>query len=87
MRWWLKTPKRRLWLIALYGIVAAIDAASFPQPIVAAVIEPVIFLAGALLALAGLLGYGPIRAMPDPDASDVDQLVHFAQLARSGEIS
>lgn len=87
MRWFLQTPNRRLWLIALYGTVAAIDVASFPQPIVGTLIESVIFLAGALLALIGLFGHGPLRARPDPVVSDVDQLVYLAQLARAGEIS
>ena len=87
MRWWFKTPQRRLWLIAVYGVAAAISSISISQPIAANVIEAAVFLIGSALALVGLGGYGPLRVRPDPAASDVDQLVGLAQRWRSGELS
>jgi hypothetical protein len=60
---------------------------SFSEPIVWDVVQDAIFLGFGLLALAGLLGYGPLRVKPDLLASEVDQLVHLAELWRTGGIS
>jgi len=87
MRWLSKSPRRRLWAIAVLGIGGTMVTLSFSQPIVGDLIESVILLVGALLALLGLLGYGPLCVKPDPVVSEVDQLVHLAELWRTGDIS
>jgi hypothetical protein len=87
MRWLSKSPRRRLWAIAVLGIGMTVTTLSISQPIVGDLIQSVVFMVGALLALVGLLGYGPLRVKPDPVASDVDQLVYLAEIWGTGEIS
>jgi hypothetical protein len=87
MRWLSRSPRRRLWAIAVLGIAMTITTLSISQPIVGDLVQAVVFMVGTLLALVGLLGYGPLRVKPDPVASDVDQQVHLAELWNTGEIS
>jgi hypothetical protein len=87
MRWLSRSPRRRLWAIAVLGIAMTITTLSISQPIVGDLVQAVVFMVGTLLALVGLLGYGPLRVKPDPVASDVDQQVHLAVLWNTGEIS
>ena len=103
MRWWLKTPKRRLWAIAIAGIGPAasrLSVSATPLGVWDLAQDAVCFI-GGLFGVAGLLGFGPLRTKPepiesessgtDPFASDgqrsVDQLVYLAERRRAGEIS
>ena len=87
MRWLSKAPSRRLWAIVVLGFGAAASSLSFPEPILAGDIQFVIFLVGALFAVAGLAGYGPLRIRPSVVASEVDQLAHLGELWSTGAIS
>jgi hypothetical protein len=103
MRWWLKTPKRRLWAIAIAGIGPAVSGllVSATPLGVWDLAQDAICLIGGLFGVAGLLGFGPLRTKSepmesqssgaDPFAADgrrsVDQLVYLAERRRAGEIS
>ncbi len=103
MRWWLKTPTRRLWAIIIAGIGPAVSTFSVgatPLRVWDAAQVAVGFI-GGVLGIAGLLGFGPLRVKPelvesetlgdDSPALDgkrsVDQLVFLTERLKAGEIS
>jgi hypothetical protein len=101
-RWFFRTHRRRLWLIVGYGVFVAISFSTTGQPIVCDLIEDMLILGGVCVALAGLLGVGPLREKPtsvspaeQPErpprqhghSGSIEQLSELAQLWWTGRIT